>query len=102
MGALIETKPTTLSVMDKETEFKASYLHKRWAENKAKSGFHYPSFHISPYKVAPPLKDDGRTYCTNCDLNICAWKDAPESFKTNFYSDLKIYADMQEAWKKRA
>ena len=87
------------ALLREEIEFKAAWFHERWREDKAKSGWHHPRFHVSPYKVAPPLRDDGKTYCGACSAQMVPYAELTEEVKELDRAIVRRWDECEKAWK---
>ena len=86
-----------------ELEWKAEWFGNRFVQERIAYGFHNPqAFHISPFKVAPPLRADGKTYCEACDASLVDYKDSDEKNKAHWRKLVAVVKVCEEEFGKLA
>ena len=81
-----------------ELEWRAEWWHDLWMKNQAARGFHHPSKHINAFEVPPPLRDDGKTRCALCSLNMVSYSQLPENVKESDRDIVRNIAKCDQAW----
>lgn len=84
--------------VEDEEIFKAERIHRFWLDGRRRDGFHLPSYHVSAFSVAPPLGDDGKTYCLRCDVSMVPWIQVSGNTRTNRISEARQHMAIQRAW----
>ncbi len=79
-------------------EFMAFYLHGRYQDERTKQGFHLPDHHLNPFTVAPPRRDDGKTFCEKCDLFHVPYVNLDEAHRLAFIKQVEVLNDALRAW----
>jgi len=85
--AVIEAK------IREQDEFLAEYLWNKDLELFGLSGWHNPEFHINPMEVAPPIRDDGRTYCSACRIDHVPWAELRDPKKNEYRGTVARFRD---------
>lgn len=84
-----------------ELEFKAAWFHDLWIDQKKKDGFHYIDFHSNPMLTPPPLRDDGKSRCDQCNLMMGPYSTLSEKVKDLDRSIVLGIPKCEDAWRKR-
>lgn len=101
MGLKLVHSSDPFHIPDVEIEFKAAWYHERWIEKKQRDGYHHPDvFHNNPRLVPPPLRDDGRTRCDQCHLQMVSWRELPEKYKPTAREIVRNIPKCNDAWRK--
>ena len=83
-----------------EIDFKARWWHDRQIKKKKILGLHHPDFHTSnPMVVPPPLRDDGKTRCGNCDLSMAEYELLNDGQRRDVFNLAADSINCDLAWK---
>lgn len=84
-----------------ELEFKAEFFHDVKTAQLKRQGQHYIDFHNNPMVSPPPLRDDGKTRCNQCNLLMAPYSQVPEDVKHSSREIVLNIIRADDAWRNR-
>lgn len=88
-----------MKMKDIELEWKSELVHNVWLAGAQKRGLHHPDTHLrNPMIVPPRLRDDGKTRCDQCNLNMVPYQQLSESVKQADRDIVLNMSKVSDAW----
>lgn len=82
-----------------ELEWKSELVHNIWLVGAQKRGLHHPEMHLrNPMVVPPRLRDDGKTRCDQCNLNMVPYQQLEDKVKQADRDIVLNMSKVNDAW----